>query len=192
QLPHFDVDVLKKLKKRKIQSVKDLQELPSAELREALQAAGLSEAGAEEVATFLSTLPVVYCRAECEVTGEEEIMEGDVVKCRLQLLVTRPSHNTPGFEQQAPTRGSSKAIRAFTPNNPVPKDENWHILLVDSGSNAVLTWAKASLVEAEAVGFSRPELAEEWERQGAAGGNEAGDKGGKDADRGRSRALATA
>ncbi|GIL50242.1 hypothetical protein Vafri_6471 [Volvox africanus] len=189
QLPHFNLDVLKKLKKRRVQTIKDLQDLPPAELGEALRSAGLGDAMAEEVATFLATLPAVHCRAECEVTGEEDIMEGDVVKCRVQLLVTRPSHNTPGFEQQAPARGSSKAIRAFTPNNPVPKDENWHVLLVDASSNAVLCWNKVSLVEAEAVGFSRPELVEEWERQGdvAAGADK------KDAvDRARSRALATA
>ncbi|GLC39388.1 hypothetical protein PLESTM_000891300 [Pleodorina starrii] len=192
QLPHFNSEVLKKLKKRRVQTIKDLQELPRAELGEALCSAGLGEAMAEEVATFLATLPLVHCRAECEVTGEDEIMEHDVVKCRVQLLVTRPSHNTPGFEQQAPTRGSSKAIRAFTPNNPISKDENWHLLLVDPGSNAVLSWNRVSLVEAEAVGFSRPELVEEWERQGeAAPGGPGGDK--KDAaDRARSRALATA
>ncbi|KXZ42319.1 hypothetical protein GPECTOR_162g134 [Gonium pectorale] len=187
QLPHFDVNVLKHLKKRKIQAVKDLQDLPRAELNDALKSAGLSEADSEEVATFLATLPAIYCRAECVVDGEEEIMEGDLVKCKLQLLVTRPSHNTPGFEQQAPTRGSSKAIRAFTPNNPVPRDENWHLLLVDPGSNSVMSWNKLSLVDAEAVGFSRPELAEEWERTAEAA---AGDK--KDGDRSRSRALATA
>ncbi|GIL87084.1 hypothetical protein Vretimale_14247 [Volvox reticuliferus] len=189
QLPHFNLDVLKKLKKRRVQTIKDLQDLPPTELGEALCSAGLGDAMAEEVATFLATLPAVHCRAECEVTGEEDIMEGDVVKCRVQLLVTRPSHNTPGFEQQAPARGSSKAIRAFTPNNPVPKDENWHLLLVDASSNAVLSWNKVSLVEAEAVGFSRPELVEEWERQGdvATGADK------KDAiDRARSRALATA
>ncbi|EFJ44468.1 molecular chaperone [Volvox carteri f. nagariensis] len=189
QLPHFNLDVLKKLKKRRVQNIKDLQDLPAVELHEALCSAGLGAAMAEEVATFLATLPSVYCRAECEVTGEDEIMEGDVVKCRLQLLVTRPSHNTPGFEQQAPTRGSSKAIRAFTPNNPIPKDENWHLLLVDPSGNAVLSWNKVSLAEAEAVGFNRPELVEEWERQGDAAAG--GDK--KDAaDRARSRALATA
>lgn len=41
-----------------------------------------------------------------------------------------------------------------------------HVLLVDPANNAVLAWTKVSLVEAEAVGFSRPELVEEWERHG--------------------------
>lgn len=184
QLPHFDLDVLKKLKKRKVQSIKELQELPAAEREEALRSCGLGDAAVEEVATFLATLPTVYCRAECEVPGEEDIMEGDAVRCRLQLLVTRPAHNAPGAQQVAPARGSSKAVRAFTPSNPIPRDENWHVLVVDPANNAVLSWSKVSLVEAEAVGFSRPELAEEWEQANAAADA-------KD-DRSRSRALATA
>lgn len=43
-----------------------------------------------------------------------------------------------------------------------------HVLVVDPANNAVLSWSKVSLVEAEAVGFSRPELAEEWEQANAA------------------------
>ncbi len=43
-----------------------------------------------------------------------------------------------------------------------------HVLIVDPANNAVLSWSKVSLVEAEAVGFSRPELAEEWEQANAA------------------------
>lgn len=54
-------------------------------------------------------------------------MEGDAVRCRLQLLVTRPAHNAPGAQQVAPARGSSKAVRAFTPSNPIPRDENWWV-----------------------------------------------------------------
>ncbi len=45
----------------------ELQELPAAEREEALRSCGLGDAAVEEVATFLATLPTVYCRAECEV-----------------------------------------------------------------------------------------------------------------------------
>ncbi|KAG2451784.1 hypothetical protein HYH02_003562 [Chlamydomonas schloesseri] len=188
QLPHIDGDAAKRLKKKRVSTLKELQDTAAAELPETLKAAGLDDAGVEEVTTFLKTLPTVHVRAECEVPGEDEIMEQDVVKCKLQLLVTRPAHNTPGFEAQAPQRGSSKAIRAFTPNNPIPHDEAWHIFLVDPTSNAVLSWSKVGLVEAEAVAFARPELAEDWERAAAAA--EGADK--KDGDRSRSKALATA
>ncbi|KAG2485811.1 hypothetical protein HYH03_015521 [Edaphochlamys debaryana] len=186
QLPQFDSDVLKKLKKQRIQSIKELQDLSAADLGEALRGAGLDAGAVEEVSTFLATLPSVHCRAECEVPGEDEIMEGDAVKCTLQLLVSRRSHNTPGFESQAPSRGSSKAIRAYTPNNPIPKDEAWHVMVVDPSTNAVMAWNKISLVEAEAVGFARSELVEEWERAGPMDGADKKD------DRSRSRALATA
>jgi translocation protein SEC63 len=52
-------------------------------------------------------------------------MEGDPVTARLSLLLTRPAHTAPGAEASAPTRGGSKAVRAFTPSSPVPKDECW-------------------------------------------------------------------
>ncbi|KAG2441769.1 hypothetical protein HXX76_003382 [Chlamydomonas incerta] len=187
QLPHVDGDTVKRLKKKRVSTLKELQEVAPADLPEMLKAAGLEGAAAEEVTTFLATLPVVHVRAECEVPGEDEIMEQDVVKCKLQLLVTRPAHNSPGFEAQAPQRGSSKAVRAFTPNNPIPHDEAWHVFLVDPASNAVLSWSKVGLVDAEAIAFSRPELAEDWEKAAAA---EGADK--KDGDRSRSKALATA
>lgn len=40
---------------------------------------------------------------------------------QVRLLVTRPSHNTESFE--LPPKG--RAVRAFTPQFPHPKDENW-------------------------------------------------------------------
>lgn len=54
----------------------ELQELPAAEREEALRSCGLGDAAVEEVATFLATLPTVYCRAECEVGGAGWGVEG--------------------------------------------------------------------------------------------------------------------
>lgn len=48
-------------------------------------------------------------------------MEGDTVRCRVRLLLSRPIHARPDYEFAA----GSKTVRAYTPNNPVPKDESW-------------------------------------------------------------------
>lgn len=61
----------------------ELQELSAEELSEALQSSGLTAVQVEEVTTYLSVLPTVYLKAEFEVDGEEEIMEGDPVKCKV-------------------------------------------------------------------------------------------------------------
>jgi hypothetical protein len=42
-------------------------------------------AGVDEINTLLSVLPSVTMKASCEMEGEDEIMEGDVAKCKVRL-----------------------------------------------------------------------------------------------------------
>eukprot|EP00197_Chlamydomonas_leiostraca_P010453 CAMPEP_0202862194 /NCGR_PEP_ID=MMETSP1391-20130828/3321_1 /ASSEMBLY_ACC=CAM_ASM_000867 /TAXON_ID=1034604 /ORGANISM="Chlamydomonas leiostraca, Strain SAG 11-49" /LENGTH=714 /DNA_ID=CAMNT_0049541695 /DNA_START=168 /DNA_END=2313 /DNA_ORIENTATION=+ len=158
QLPHFDQDVVKKLKRNKIGTLKELAELPAEEQREQLSKAGLSSASAEEVATFLSVMPTAHVLVKFEMEGEDEIMEQDVAKCKVRLVVTRPSHNQDSFT--LPAQG--KSVRAFAPLFPLPRDENWYVILADPATNSVLSATKVNLLEAERVGFERPEVVEEW------------------------------
>jgi hypothetical protein len=51
-------------------------------------------------------------------------------------MLSRRSHREEGFA----LRGS--AVRAYTPYNPVPRDETWYFFLVEQNSNAVWTWTK--------------------------------------------------
>jgi len=186
QLPHFDTDVLKKLKRRKVNTLKELQDLEEKERVEALQSCGLASSHVEEISTLLSSLPSIYVRAACEVDGEEEIMEGDVAKCKVRIMLTRPSHNAETFE--VPTKG--KAIRAFAPKFPAPRDESWYFFLTDQATNSLMGYTKASLQEAEAYGFAHPEAAEDW-AAGAGEAKAAGTEAGKD-NRPVPKALATA
>ncbi|GFH31814.1 J domain-containing protein, partial [Haematococcus lacustris] len=79
QLPHLDQEGIKKLRRRKILSIKDLADLSDAERAEALAGCGVtSPSSLEDINTLLSVLPTVHMRAEFEMEGEEEIMEQDV------------------------------------------------------------------------------------------------------------------
>jgi hypothetical protein len=51
-------------------------------------------------------------------------------------MLSRRSHREDGFA----LRGS--AVRAYTPYNPVPRDETWYFFLVEQNTNAVWTWTK--------------------------------------------------
>jgi hypothetical protein len=52
------------------------------------------------------------------------------------VLLSRPSHAVEGFS----LRGN--AVRAYTPHNPVPRDESWYFFLTEPSSNAVLAYTK--------------------------------------------------
>jgi hypothetical protein len=59
-----------------------------------------------------------------------------VVFMQVRVLLSRPSHQADGFS----LRGS--AVRAYTPHNPVARDESWYFFLTEPSSNAVLTYTK--------------------------------------------------
>ena len=60
----------------------------------------------------------------------------DLPLLQVRVLLSRPSHRSGDYQ----LRGS--AVRAYTPNNPVPRDESWYFFLVDPSNNAVWTWSK--------------------------------------------------
>jgi len=154
QLPHMDQDALKKLRKQKVNALKDLQDLSEAEQAKVLKQAGLTESEVEEAVTFLTAFPHLALAARCEVDGEEDIREQDPVKCRVRVLLRRPSHKQDGFKL------SGKSVRAYTPHYPMPRDESWYFFLTDPGNNAVIAWDKVTLMEAEKEGFAHPEAFE--------------------------------
>mmetsp|Transcript_2646 Transcript_2646/g.4510 ORF Transcript_2646/g.4510 Transcript_2646/m.4510 type:complete len:749 (+) Transcript_2646:96-2342(+) len=193
QLPHFNQDVVKKLKRRKVNSSKELSDLLGSERTDALLSAGLSATAADEVATFLSVLPTVHARAGFEMEGEEEIMEQDIAKCKVRLVITRPTHASSTFEP--PAKG--KSVSAYTPNFVYPREENWYVMLADPATNSLMGHVRVSLAEAETVGARRPELVEEWAALPAVGSASSTADGKVDASRkdarpvGRAAATAT-
>lgn len=188
QLPYFDDDVLKKLKRRKISSLRELTDMEESERTSVLESFGLTSDQVDEVTSFLSALPTVAMKSSFEVEGEDEIMERDVAKCKVRIVLSRPSHNSDSFEFQ-PT---GKSVRACAPAFPFPRDECWYVMLTDPATNSVLVWAQVNLLEAEAIGYDRPELVDEWNNT-SSGDNKAGGEA-KKAGSGKpvSKALATA
>jgi hypothetical protein len=57
-------------------------------------------------------------------------------QAQVRVLLGRAAHHSRHFQ----LRGS--AVRAFTPHNPLPRDEAWYFFLVDAASNAVWAWKK--------------------------------------------------
>lgn len=71
----------------------DLQALSDSDRAVELGWSGLDSAAVEGVNLFLSAMPRLVMVAKCEVDGEDEIMEGDPVHCRVSSGGrTWPSH----------------------------------------------------------------------------------------------------
>ncbi|GAX76583.1 hypothetical protein CEUSTIGMA_g4029.t1 [Chlamydomonas eustigma] len=158
QLPHVDAEVVKKLKRRKVNTLKELSDLSLEERSEALLISGLTASQVEAACTLLEALPTIGVRAKCGVEGEDEILEADPVKCKVRVVLTRLVHTSTDFEPPV----SGKVVRACTPLFPHPREENWHFFLTDPATNSVLGYTKASLAEAEAFGFDHPQAMEGW------------------------------
>ncbi len=71
--------------------------------------------------TLLAALPTISVFAEVKGEGEEEMVEGDLIRCKIRVMLVRPSHSFEVFEPPA----SGKAIRACTPLFPHAKEEQW-------------------------------------------------------------------
>ena len=99
----------------------DLFELSDEERSEALASCGLEGEQLEDALAFCGALPHLYLKASFEVEGEEEVMEQDVAKCRIHIVLTRASHNSDSFDFSP----KGKTLRACAPQFPTPKDENW-------------------------------------------------------------------
>ena len=165
QMPHFDDDVLKKLAKKKIKTLAELQKLAKNDRREALQTAGLSVADVEEVETALSALPSLFITARLYAdedaapppsstlaTGNEMVVsELAVLTCEIHTMLLRASHQAPGFDADS-IKGKGSVARAYAPNFPFPRDEHWFFLLGDASNGTLLAWTRVALLEAEAAG----------------------------------------
>mmetsp|Transcript_12528 Transcript_12528/g.37597 ORF Transcript_12528/g.37597 Transcript_12528/m.37597 type:complete len:727 (-) Transcript_12528:1258-3438(-) len=147
QLPHLDGEVAKKLSRRKIRGLADIQGKDLQELREVLLEAGLEDQQAADVETSLSSMPTVRVEAQCAVAGADSqasMMVGDVVTVTARVLLHRPSHAT----QELSKDGNGVAV--FAPHYPHPREEKWFFFVGDPASGDLLSApAHVSLLEAE-------------------------------------------
>ena len=83
QLPHVTPEVIRKLGRKKVKQLKDLQELPREQQSEVLQEGGLTAEECQEAMKFLEILPSVVGRGHFFVDGEEGIKDSDLITCRV-------------------------------------------------------------------------------------------------------------
>lgn len=107
QLPHFDAERVRKLQKRKIKSLPELQRLDKAERRVAMQSCGLAGTEVDDVEVALSAMPTIYLsaklsldesEAEAGEAGVAVLAEEDVLVCAAHVMLLRPSHQAAGFD----------------------------------------------------------------------------------------------
>lgn len=153
QLPHFDNEVLRKLARKKVKLLPELQQMSTTERQLLLAGCSLTTDQVEDVETMLSAIPTLWVRAHCVVEAEEVdddvVMEGDLVTCRVKAILTRPTHAVALFEQDA-TKG--KALLAYAPRLPFPKEEVWYFMFVDPTANASMCIVKQNLMQADVIG----------------------------------------
>ncbi|PSC67006.1 dnaJ ERDJ2A, partial [Micractinium conductrix] len=153
QLPHFDKETLRRLTRKKVKALPELQQMGGDERAKVLKECGLSASEVEDVETMLSAMPTVWVSAQCVVEAEElddeVVLTGDIVTCRIQVMLTRPSHMAASFD---PDSIKGKAALAYAPRFPAPKEESWYFLVADPATNAALAITKQNLLQAEAIG----------------------------------------
>lgn len=153
QLPHFNNEVLRKLARKKVKMLPELQQMSTTERQSLLAGCGLTADEVADVETMLSAIPTLWVHADCVVEAEEVdddvVMEGDVVTCRVKVMLTRPNHAFALFDQAA-IKG--KALLAYAPRLPFPKEEVWYFMFVDPNANAVMCIVKQNLMQADVIG----------------------------------------
>ena len=104
--------------------VQDLTSLPAADRDAALSAAGVPAATVAEVQKMLLAMPHMHItQVRAFVEEEDDIKEGDLLTVHAWVAVTRPHHAALGGN--APTRGRTAGVQAFTPRFPHPVTEKW-------------------------------------------------------------------
>nr|DAD19045.1 TPA_asm: hypothetical protein HUJ06_020508 [Nelumbo nucifera] len=156
QLPHFNEAVVKKIARkvflRTFQELRDMSPQERADLL--TQAAGFSAAEAQDVEVVLEMMPYITIEITCETEGEEGIQEGDIVT--MHAWVTLKRNN--GLVGALP----------HAPYFPFHKEENYWLLLADSGSNEVWMSQKVSFMdEATAITAASKAIQEAKEGSGA-------------------------
>ncbi|XP_010261378.1 PREDICTED: dnaJ protein ERDJ2A [Nelumbo nucifera] len=155
QLPHFNEAVVKKIARKKVRTFQELRDMSPQERADLLtQAAGFSAAEAQDVEVVLEMMPYITIEITCETEGEEGIQEGDIVT--MHAWVTLKRNN--GLVGALP----------HAPYFPFHKEENYWLLLADSGSNEVWMSQKVSFMdEATAITAASKAIQEAKEGSGA-------------------------
>ncbi|XP_068329300.1 dnaJ protein ERDJ2A-like [Pyrus communis] len=138
QLPHFGEAVIKKIARKKLRVLQDLQDMSVEDRAELLsQTAGFSSAEVQDVEMVLQTMPSISIEVKCETEGEDGIQEGDVVTVNAWVTLKRPN----GLIGALP----------HAPYFPFHKEENFWFLLADSVSNNVWFWQKVNFMDEAAA-----------------------------------------
>ncbi|XP_048421471.1 dnaJ protein ERDJ2A-like [Pyrus x bretschneideri] len=138
QLPHFGEAVIKKIARKKLRVLQDLQDMSVEDRAELLsQTAGFSSTEVQDVEMVLQTMPSISIEVKCETEGEDGIQEGDVVTVNAWVTLKRPN----GLIGALP----------HAPYFPFHKEENFWFLLADSVSNNVWFWQKVNFMDEAAA-----------------------------------------
>mmetsp|Transcript_15025 Transcript_15025/g.42165 ORF Transcript_15025/g.42165 Transcript_15025/m.42165 type:complete len:747 (+) Transcript_15025:116-2356(+) len=154
QLPFMDVDMIKKLSRKKIRTIADLAAMSEDDRSGALLSVGFPAEHMADVSTFLAAMPTVHAEGEYQVDGNMSIMEGDMVTANVRVALTRPAHKLQAVRFDVER---VKGVEAYAPHYPNPRQEQWYFLLCDSQSNILISHCSATLLEAENAGAKKPE-----------------------------------
>eukprot|EP00803_Ostreobium_quekettii_P002395 evm.model.scf_415.2 EVM.evm.TU.scf_415.2 scf_415:13869-23272(+) len=172
QLPGMKTDMLKLLSRKKVRSLHDLVDLYPDERSTLLSSIGFNEATIQQVETALLAMPQVHVTAaEFFVVGEEDIVQKDVVTCKVNLVLTRGNH-CEGDVTEEDLKAS--AVHAYCTVYPHPRPEKWYLLLADQDNNEVFAQTHVNLAEAERLGFIHGEQLEQDGRRGIENGRQSG------------------
>ncbi|CAD7704428.1 unnamed protein product [Ostreobium quekettii] len=166
QLPGMKTDMLKLLSRKKVHLV----DLYPDERSTLLSSIGFNEATIQQVETALLAMPQVHVTAaEFFVVGEEDIVQKDVVTCKVNLvLITVRSDVNMRF------KGLLCMLIGVIAFYPHPRPEKWYLLLADQDNNEVFAQTHVNLAEAERLGFIHGEQLEQDGRRGIENGRQSG------------------
>ncbi|BBG98333.1 DnaJ / Sec63 Brl domains-containing protein [Prunus dulcis] len=155
QLPHFSEAVIKKIARKKLRVLQELQDMSLQDRAELLsQTAGFSSNEVQDVEMVLETMPSISIEVKCETEGEEGIQEGDIVTVHAWVTLKRAN----GLIGALP----------HAPYFPFHKEENFWFLLADSVSNNVWFWQKVNFMdETAAITAASKAIEETMEGSGA-------------------------
>ncbi|MQM14418.1 hypothetical protein Taro_047347 [Colocasia esculenta] len=155
QLPHFNETIVKKIARKKVRTVQELQDLSVEDRAELLtEIAGLSTAEAREVDLVLGMMPDITVEITCETEGEEGIQEGDIVTMYAWVTLRRGNGLT--------------VVLPHAPYYPFQKEENFWLLLADPVSNDVWMSQKLNFMDkAAAIAAASEGIQETKEALGA-------------------------
>jgi translocation protein SEC63 len=69
-----------------------------------LVSSGLTAEQAADANTFIAAMPTVHAEIKFEVDGQGKVMEGDMVVATVRAVLTRPTHQTTGFDVDGRTQ----------------------------------------------------------------------------------------